>query len=631
MPQKLKTRAPLAQRRPQLVDVTDLSGGVDLRRSPTLVAANRGVHYHNISLAEPGALMVRKGYSAYSSNSLGGDRIQGGQRAYLGSTQVTLIGYGGAVYQVRDSGEINSTAVYSTISPTNEVFFPYDRTLVAVMDAANRPRKSTDGLTWTRMGIDAPAGTSTLAAGASSGSLLANVYEVGFTYKDRGLAHESNVGSTQQFTMVSTGSINAQIVNSSDAQVDAIVTYARNVTAGETVLRKVSSQAQSAGASSTIVIQSSNWSANDEAPTNHNVPGPYAFGVVWKNRMWAKSSTVGNRLHFTELFQPQSWPTLFYIDIPFERGDEITALMAQGDTLLVFGQSRVYLIIGQTSLDFEVRPSAGAQAGALGPRAVEFIEQGVLHAAAEGLFVFDGASDKLLSFDIEPAWRDFVRNTASTSLDLVDLVYNFDAKEVRCAVPRVYPHGTRGEWILDLNRTRETETPAWTETDRNIVGYLHMDGDEPTAGNRGRLFSWPSSGGRLFEEGVGQSANSSNLTAEYEGPHISLGLHRARLLTVRGEYEPHGGALNVEPILDGLSQGSQGVSIGSGLAVYGTAVYGTAVYGGSGRRMFSNVQPLGAEGRTAWLKVTYSGQEAMKLFTYSLEIVPENSVRSFND
>jgi len=298
---------------------------------------------------------------------------------------------------------------------------------------------------------------------------------------------------------------------------------------------------------------------------------------------------------------------------------------------LVFGQSKVFLIIGQTSLDFEVRPSAGAQAGALGPRAVEVIEQGVLHASAEGQYVFDGASDKLLSFDIEPAWRDLIQNSPSTSLENVALVYEFKNKEVRSALPRIFPRGSRGEFVLDLNRTRETETPAWTDTDRDIAGYIHFNGDEPTAGNRGRLVTWPSSGGRLFEESTGASANSSAMSAEYEGPHVSLGLHRARLITVRGEYEPHAGALNIEPVLDGLSQGSQGVVIGSGIAQYGTAVYGTNAYGGSGRRMFSKIQPLRAEGRTAWLSVSYAGLEPFRLFTYSFEIVPESAVRSFSD
>jgi len=632
MAQSLKARAPFAARSPQLLEITDLSGGLDLRRSPTLVSQTRARALRNFSLGEPGALKVRAGYMAYSSNSLGGDRIQGGQRVYLGSTQLTLVAYGGAVHAVDDvTQRIDSTAVYSTISPTNEVFFPYDRTLVCVMDGSNRPRKSTNGIAWSLMGIDASTGQCTCSS-LSSGSLSASEFEFTFAYKDRGLAHESNISTVVSTrTLGATGAMHVEIPNSTDSQTDAIVVYARNKTAGELVLRKASSFAAQGGASSTHRITSSGWSANNEAPTNHNAPTPYDFGVTWKNRMWAKDATVGNRLHFTELFQPQSWPTLFYIDIPFERGDEITALTPQGDTLIVWGQSKPYLIIGQTSLDFEVRPSAGAQSGAVGPRATDIIEQGVLHQSAEGLHVFDGATDKLLTFDIEPAIRDVVQNAASTSLTNVALVYEFKYKELRCAVPRVYPRGTRGELVLDLNRTRETETPAWTDTDRDIAGYIHFNGDEPTAGNRGRLLSWPSSGGRLFEESTGTTANSSNMTATYEGPHISLGLHRARLIRVNGEYEPHGGALTIEPVLDEVSQGSQGVTIGAGIAQYGSGVYGTATYGGAGRKMFTNYQPLGAEGRTAWINATYSGQESFKLFTYSMEIIPETGVRGFSD
>jgi hypothetical protein len=91
-----------------------------------------------------------------------------------------------------------------------------------------------------------------------------------------------------------------------------------------------------------------------------------SFGVVWKNRWWARSATRTNRLHFTQLFQPQSWPSLFYIDIPFERGDGITALQPLGDALLIFGQTKIFVIIGQTSLDFEVRPDGGFAGWGLG-------------------------------------------------------------------------------------------------------------------------------------------------------------------------------------------------------------------------------------------------------------------------
>ena len=62
MPNALKTRSPKASRSPQLLEVNDLTGGVDLRRSPTLMQSNRARTLKNYSLEEPGALIVRPGY-----------------------------------------------------------------------------------------------------------------------------------------------------------------------------------------------------------------------------------------------------------------------------------------------------------------------------------------------------------------------------------------------------------------------------------------------------------------------------------------------------------------------------------------------------------------------------------------
>jgi hypothetical protein len=632
-PASVSARQPKATRTYQVVEVTDLSGGLDLRRSPTLLNPDRARVLKNYALSTPGELVVRPGYLQFSTTNLGSSKYQGGRRIYLADTQFTLTAWGGEVRRPPDGAAHSSVVEFSTISETNPVYFPYDRVLVAVMDGANRPFKSTGDTTWSRMGIDAPAGQST-ASSVSNGSLSASDFEFTFAYKDRGTGHLSNISTVLTTrSLGATGAIHLECPNSSDQQVDAIVVYARNKTAGEEVLRKASSGPISSGnPSSTIRVTSSGWSSNDEAPTNHNVPGPHRFAVPWKNRWWAPSSTVGNRLHFTELFQNQSWPTLFFLDLPFERGDEIAAVVPQGDTLLVFGQSKVYLIIGQTSLDFEVKPSAGAQAGALGPRAVAAIEYGIVHASADGVFIFDGASDKYLSFDIEPGWRDLVRSASAADLALVALEYHFPYKELRIAVPRLFPRAAPGEWVLDLNRTRESGVPAWTDTDRSIGGYILWDGDEPTVGNRGRLLSWDSTTGRLFEESTGTTANSSNMTAEYEGPHLAMGLHRARFIDLHGEYEPHGGALTVEVVTDAGSQGQQSINIGAGIATYGSgSTYGQSVYGGSGRRKFYTPLPLGAEGRAVWLKTSYSGQESFKLFTYALGTVPESSPRQFSE
>jgi len=221
-----------------------------------------------------------------------------------------------------------------------------------------------------------------------------------------------------------------------------------------------------------IDLTSNTWSTNAPAPTDHTVPiATLGWAIPWKNRWWAVDTAVPNRIYFTQIFEPQSWPALFYIDIPFERGDGIAAIIAQGDTLVVFGKaSKPFVIIGQTSLDFEVRPALGAQAGAFGQRSCDTVENGIIHAAAEGVYIFDGSSDRLLSYNIDPGWQDLVQHSTASDLALIPVVYHGLRKELRIAVPRLYPWGSAGEWILDLNRTRTQEIPAWTQTDRTVGG-----------------------------------------------------------------------------------------------------------------------------------------------------------------
>lgn len=628
----LKSKRPIASPVYQALPVSDLTGGIDLRRSPTLLDPKRSVVCRNFSLAEPGALKVRAGYASYSS-VLSTKASQGAQRVYLGSTQGTIVAVDGSIYLLPDNGTWNTTAVCTGFSTGNQIFFPFDRNLVGAFDGSTTPKKSTDLITWTRLGIAPSSVRSTLSVGGAGGELSTSEFSIVFSYKDRGLSFISDpttAASTCRLT--STGAvITVNAPNSTDPQVDAIVVWAKNVTAGETVYRKASSGAQSAGVSSTFVINSSAWSANDEAPSTHGVPPVLSFGVVWKNRWWARSAEFPTRLYFTEIFQPQGWPALYFIDLPFTNGEEINAIQPQGDTLLLMGQSQIFLVIGQTSLDFEVRPSLGAQSGAVGPRATAAVEAGVVHVSAEGVFIFDGASDRLLSHDLTPGWRDMIDNSASTAVEQIPVVFDWRNKELRVAVPRVFPTATAGEWILDLNRTREGNEPAWSQTDRNIRHYIFWDGDEPVQGNRGKLQSLSSTGVKVFTEATGTSADGSNMSAEYQGPTLAAGLHRARFTDLHVEYEPHAGSVSAETMVDGVSMGQISLSIGSGLATYGVSEYGLASYGGAGRRKAYTPLPLNSEGRNVQQNFTYAGQEAFKLFNYALGMVPEREVRQISE
>lgn len=627
----LKSQRVNAQPVYQTIPVNDLTGGLDVRRTPTLLEPTRSRVCRNFSLAEPGALRVRTGWAGFSS-VLSSRAAQGADRIYLGSTQGTLIVQQGNIYLLPDNGTWPSTSVRSGLSTSAPVYFTFDRDMVAAFDGVTVPFKSTDLSTWTKLGIDKPVTVSTLALSSQASDLSTSQFGIVYTYKDRGTSFESDPITTQS-TIALTSTGNAIIVtmpNSTVASVDAVVVYAKNITAGETVFRKASSGAQGT-AGSTITINSSAWSANAEAPSTHGVPPLLSFGVSWKNRWWAKSSELPTRVYFTEIFQPQGWPALYYIDLPFTNGEDIHAIQALGDTLLVMGASQIFLIIGQTSLDFEVRPSLGAQSGAIGQKSVALIESGVAHVSHDGVFIFDGANDRLLSHDLTPGWTDMTSQSPSTAVERVVAVYDSHRKEFRVAVPRLYPRVNRGEWILDLNRTREQNEPAWSDTDRTILHYIWWSGDEPTSANHGRLQSLPSTEVKVYNESTGTTANGADMSAEYDGPTFAAGLNRARFTDLHVEYEPHGGSFTAETLVDGISMGQIPLQIGAGLATYGTAVYGVDTYGGAGRRKGYTPLPLQSEGRNVQQKFVYTGQESFAVFTYAIGIVPESRPRQISE
>jgi hypothetical protein len=629
MPATLKAHRVSAKGHYFEVPVTDLSGGLDQRKAATLLNSNRARVLQNFSLREPGALIVSPGWLTHSTASLGAGRPQGAQRIYLGDvTPFTLAAWDGGVYKPTDAGVWG--AAVSTGWSANEVFFPYDRDLVAIFDGATAAQKSTDGTTWTSFGIAAPAGAPT-GADLAGGSLVAgNVLEFSYSGRDDELTVESNESPTVQHTPAAGNlSVRLTLTKHPDAHVDTLIVYVRDTTAGEAVRRRHGTVANPAGATVTYDITAPTWASGTEAPTDHDVPPLLSFGAVWKNRWWARHATIKNRIHFTQVFEPQSWVADFFIDIPFERGDDIEAMIPLADSLLIFGQSKVFLILGQTSLDFEVKPSGASQAGALGPRAVDSVEEGVMHASADGIFVFDGATDRLLNFDVDGfapsaiGWRKYITAASASDLSKTALCYHQAAKEVGIAVTNLYPFGTPGEWMLDLNRTRLQQTPAWTTTNREIGGYVRWDGNEPTLGNRGRLFSWSQSVGTMAEERTGTTANGDDMVATYTGPTFAMGGRIASVIDGAVEFEPHAGTFGIELRVDGRSLGSQNVNISGGTDVYDTAVYDTGVYDGPSRLRKPLVFPLEAEGLTVEITATYTGQEAFRWFTYVLGIVPD--------
>lgn len=623
-----------------IVQVKDLTAGVNLRPSPTNVNPDQAALLLNTLISSKGELAIYPGWKAFSASSLATRRSQGGKRIYLkNAVTFSLAADNGNVYSPNDSTGAFGAAVSTGWNTANPIDFPNDRDQVAIFDGATVPKKSTDGVTWTQLGITAPAAPA--VAVAAGGSLVAgDVYEITCTYQNTALLQESNESLISTATPAAANlTINVTTVASADAQVGNILIYARDKTAAEASRRLVTTVAN---ANAVVAITTNNWSAGHPPPAIGlaSVALAMTFGVVWKNRWWGRDATVKNRIRFSQVFANNQWPDNFYVDIPFERGEDVLGLQPLGDVLVVFGYTRFYLILGQTSLDFEVRPALGAQTGVFGFRSVDVMENSIVHAGAPGVYVYNGATDTLLTYPIDPAWQYMMGNTTAAELAILPMTYHKLRKELRVAVPVLFPLGTRGEWVLDLNRTNvpvpPTQVPnaqAWFATDRTIGGYVQWDGNEPNSNNQGRIFSWSPTLVQWFEERTGTSANGFDLTMQYYGYMLPFGIQFGRVIDTYLEYQPAGTQTTfaVDLSVDGNLQGSQSLSIiGTTTSKYGVAKYGIGKYGGGvNRAMLPILWPLTAEGHAAQLRLTYTGQGTPKFFTYGFNVIEEDLPRGF--
>src|SRR5919106_685578 len=131
----LKTRKTRIAAVPQLLRVDDLSGGLELRQSPSLLKPSQARLLRNWSLQEPGALVTFPGWASFSSTSLGNRRLQGGQRVYLeDTTPFTVASDNGEVFTPTDAG-VWGSAVLTGRSTTTQHYFPHDRSFVANFDS----------------------------------------------------------------------------------------------------------------------------------------------------------------------------------------------------------------------------------------------------------------------------------------------------------------------------------------------------------------------------------------------------------------------------------------------------------------------------------------------------------------
>jgi len=103
-------------------------------------------------------------------------------------------------------------------------------------------------------------------------------------------------------------------------------------------------------------------------------------------------AAVGDKLYFTEIAKPYSWPAEFFIDFD---GD-ITGIGAMSNGLLVFTKFKTYIVVGNSPASFSKFLLSSSQ-GCISHQSVAFVDNQLLWMSLDGLCTTSGGIIQVVS------------------------------------------------------------------------------------------------------------------------------------------------------------------------------------------------------------------------------------------
>jgi len=204
----------------------------------------------------------------------------------------------------------------------------------------------------------------------------------------------------------------------------------------------------------------------ETAEFDNTPPPPCEIGTVYKNFVFlAADKRNPQRLYFSKLGNPFSFPDYHYIEVGQDDGDRITALVPLSDMLLIFKENHLYLLTGYSTNTFEVRYVAPV--GAVAKRGAVAVDDTVYFIAYDGIYATNGMNVQKISFQID----DYFKWKPEAMLKNSTVVYIPQMKAIAFNVNK----GLDGSGnILAETFFYHIEHRAWTRADYGITDGINI-------------------------------------------------------------------------------------------------------------------------------------------------------------
>lgn len=434
----------------QFFRINDLSGGLNPDQNPVLIADNEASDVLNVRFDKAGSLVSRDGYARYVDEATlfdivalgrwnpaddpsgahvlavvaGGGGSLAGDESILAGDESILAGDAGSS---SFASLVRVTAGYPelwsglTVTTAGE-FLAVDNGLIFT-NGQDHPIIY-DGTTAHEMGMEPPDTAPTLTEAATGGTLDAAL-TYAYTYYDSNLLTESNPSPTASITPNASGrTVVVSDLPGTHPRADKVRIY-RTDLAGSLLNFLVELPIATTSYDDTGAV-----ATDTQNPLEYDNDAPLSFESLAYHKGFTFGN-VGNILYYSKAYDPEHWPALNFIEIPFESNDTIRALWAYQDTLLIFGRSSIHLLAGSGG-NWSVS-RVDVDTGVVNRRSIAEVAGQLVYLAHDGLRAFPGLQpvapklDRVFSAmsvtDIEQATLSYVPEERSLWIGLPDGTY----------------------------------------------------------------------------------------------------------------------------------------------------------------------------------------------------------------
>lgn len=212
-----------------------------------------------------------------------------------------------------------------------------------------------------------------------------------------------------------------------------------------------------------------------ETITHANLP-VLSMMVFHKNRLFGVSADDPNKLIYSEApgnddgsghFWYKAYLSTSFIYIPNPKAsDPITAIVPFQDNLIIFTRSSKYVLYGSDPGSFSVRQATGNK-GCVTQRGYTADENFIYFVALDGIYQFNGSSDKLLSDLVQPEFDNIADiNKVSVAKWQRQVRFYYPASGSSVNNRTLIWHTMFQEWLLDTD-TYITQAIPFLDGDDN--------------------------------------------------------------------------------------------------------------------------------------------------------------------